>query len=173
MGEEGAMERKRGRSSSREKRDRSRRRKVRDRCKERRDPSRSRDRKDRSRSRERRREEKSRKRSRSRERGGGKDEKARKEEKGKEQEPGEIGGEGSQQVRILVFIILMFVSGAFPVNRRDQQAACKAWFETAECEQGRCGGNSRGEETAGSSYSRRQVCQIYTAWLKITQLENT
>jgi len=91
-GEEGEIERKRGRSRSREKRDRSRSREKRDRSKERRDRSRSRDRKDRSRSRERRRDEKSRKRSRSRERGGGK------EEKGKEQEPGEIGGEGSQQV---------------------------------------------------------------------------
>ena len=107
MGEEGAMERKRGRSSSREKRDRSRSRKVRDRCKERRDPSRSRDRKDRSRSRERkdrsgsrerRREEKSRKRSISRERGGGKEEEACKEVRGREQEPGEIGVKGSQQV---------------------------------------------------------------------------
>merc|ERR1719341_3108977 len=97
-GEEGEIERKRGRSRSREKRDRSRSREKRDRSKERRDRSRSRDRKDRSRSRERRRDEKSRKRSRSRERGGGKEEKVRKEEKGKEQEPGEIGGEGSQQV---------------------------------------------------------------------------
>merc|ERR1719500_2681251 len=44
-------------------------------------------------------------------------------------------------------------AGAFPVDRGDQQAAREAWFETAECEQGRCGGDRRGEETARSSYS--------------------
>ena len=98
MGEEGEIEKKRGRSRSREKQDRSRSRKKRDRSKERRDRSRSRDRKDRSMSRERRREEKSRKRSISRERGGGKEEEACKEVRGREQEPGEIGVKGSQQV---------------------------------------------------------------------------